>query len=256
MAKRKRQNHVNYDFDYEPSFKLHKTNNIDNITRLDNFHIKEIEPKTKNQEHTFNAYRKNKNLLLHGSAGTGKTFISLYLGLNSIMNDMTYHKLVIVRNVVPTREVGHLPGDLDKKIEVYELPYKQIINQLFHRGDAYEIMKKKRKIEFLSTSFIRGITFENTIVIVDEFQNMNDMEIHSIITRIGNNCKIIFSGDTNQNDLSNKGNEKSGLNVLMNIVDRMDLFTKIQFSHDDIVRSDFVKSYIIARDKYFSNLTY
>jgi len=254
MAKRKRNSITpEYYESFEPHLKLHKNSNLDNIVRLDNFHLKEVEPKTDNQARTFSAYHQNKNLLLHGSAGTGKTFISMYLGLNSILNNTGYYKLVIVRSVVPTREVGHLPGDLDKKIEVYELPYKQITNELFNRGDAYEVMKKKRKIEFLSTSFIRGVTFDNAIVIVDEVQNMSDMEIHTIVTRIGSNCKIIFSGDTNQDDLTNKRHEKSGLSIFMDIIGRMNSFAMIEFDYSDIVRSDFVKSYIISREHYFTN---
>jgi len=247
MAKRKRQNHVNYDFDYDTPLKLHKSNNLDNITRLDNFYLREIYPKTENQELTFEAYHKNKNLLLHGSAGTGKTFISMYLGLNSIMNNTGYHKLAIVRSVVPTREVGHLPGDLEKKIEVYELPYKQITNQLFHRGDAYEIMKKKRKIEFLSTSFIRGITFESTVILVDEIQNLSFHELDSVMTRIGENCKIIFCGDFRQSDLK-RMDEKQGLHNFMEILSGMNHFAYINFSQEDIVRSALVKDYIINKE--------
>lgn len=247
MAKRKKQLHVNHDFDNASShLKLHK--NFDNLARLDNFHLREIEPKTENQEKTFQAYHQNKNLLLHGSAGTGKTFISMYLGLNSIMNNTGYHRVSIVRSVVPTREVGHLPGDLEKKIEVYELPYKQIVNQLFHRGDAYEIMKKKRKIEFLSTSFIRGITFESTIIIVDEIANLSFHELDSVMTRIGENCKIIFCGDFKQSDLK-RTEEKQGLHNFMEILSGMKHFEHVEFTQRDIVRSELVKSYIINKER-------
>lgn len=247
MAKRKKQLHVNHDFDNTPShLKLHK--NFDNLARLDNFHLREIEPKTENQEKTFQAYHQNKNLLLHGSAGTGKTFISMYLGLNSIMNNTGYHRVSIVRSVVPTREVGHLPGDLEKKIEVYELPYKQIVNQLFHRGDAYEIMKKKRKIEFLSTSFIRGITFESTVIIVDEIANLSFHELDSVMTRIGDNCKIIFCGDFKQSDLK-RTEEKQGLHNFMEILSGMKHFEHVEFTQRDIVRSELVKSYIINKER-------
>ena len=111
----------------------------------------------------------------------------MYLGLDHITNKSKYNKLCIVRSVVPTREVGHLPGDLDKKIEVYEMPYKSIVNELLMRGDAYEILKKKRLVEFLSTSFVRGITFDNAIILVDEIQNLSFHELDSIMTRVGNN---------------------------------------------------------------------
>jgi len=248
MAKRKRQNHTHEFERSETHLKLHKSSNLDNITRLDNFYIKEITPKTENQQIVFDSYYQNKNLLLHGSAGTGKTFISLYLALNSILTKNDFYKLAIVRSIVPTRDVGFLPGDLDRKIEVYELPYKQIVNDLFHRGDAYEILKKKRKIEFLSTSFIRGITFDNTIVLVDEVQNMSFHETDSVMTRIGNNCKIIFCGDFRQSDLK-KMDERQGLHNFMEILSGMKQFQHIEFEQKDIVRSSIVKDYIINKER-------
>ena len=171
----------------------------------------------------------------------------MYLGLDHITNKSKYNKLCIVRSVVPTREVGHLPGDLDKKIEVYEMPYKSIVNELLMRGDAYEILKKKRLIEFLSTSFVRGITFDNAIILVDEIQNLSFHELDSIMTRVGNNCRIIFSGDFKQSDLKNV-RERQGLHNFMEILSGMKNFEKIDFSQNDIVRSELVKNYIIQKE--------
>lgn len=248
MAKRKRNTIApEYYETFEPHLKLHKNSNLDNIVRLDNFHLKEVEPKTDNQARTFSAYHHNKNLLLHGSAGTGKTFVSMYLGLHSILNNTGFHRLVIVRSVVPTREVGHLPGDLEKKIEVYELPYKQITNELFNRGDAYEVMKKKRKIEFLSTSFIRGVTFDNAVIIVDEIQNLSFHELDSVMTRLGENCKVIFCGDFKQTDLKTRS-DRQGLHNFMEILNGMNHFERINFQQEDIVRSALVKDYIINKE--------
>ena len=248
MAKRKRQNYIyteqeNHDF----PLKLHKSSNLDNITRLDNFNLKKIEPKTINQKIVFDSYEKGKNLLLHGSAGTGKTFISIYLSLEQIIDKKDFKKIAIIRSVVPTRDVGFLPGDLEKKIEVYELPYKQIINDLFHRGDAYEIMKKKKKLDFLSTSFIRGVTFEDAILIVDEIQNMNFGELDTIMTRMGENCRIIFCGDFRQSDLK-KSEERQGIHNFMEILSGMKRFQYVQFEQNDIVRSPIVKDYIINNE--------
>jgi len=249
MAKRQKNLHINnYVHDYnDPHLKIIKSKNLDKLSKLHNFKLKEIFAKTQNQSKTFDAFYKDKNLLLHGSAGTGKTFISMFLGLDSILNNTNFYNLSIVRSAVPTREVGHLPGDLDKKIEIYELPYKQIVNDLLNRGDAYEIMKKKRKINFISTSFVRGLTFENSIVLVDEIQNLSFHELDSVMTRIGENCKIIFSGDFKQSDLKSF-NEKQGLHNFMEILSGMKNFETINFKQEDIVRSSLVKDYIICKE--------
>ena len=160
------------------------------------FKIKKIEPLTENQKISFEQYHNGKNLMLHGIAGTGKSFISVYLALNEIMNEnKNYNKIIIVRSVVPTRDMGFLPGNSKEKTKVYEAPYYAICGELFGRGDAYEILKQKGLVDFISTSFIRGITLNNCIIIVDEIANMTLHELDSIITRVGKNCKIIFSGD-------------------------------------------------------------
>jgi phosphate starvation-inducible protein PhoH len=213
-----------------------------------NFKLKHIEPLTDNQRRTFEAYHDGKNLLLHGIAGTGKSFLSIYLSLQSILSDSTrYKKLVIVRSVVPTRDMGFLPGNNKEKSKVYEAPYLAIFSELFERGDAYEYLKSKNLVDFVSTSFIRGITLSNCIVVVDEIANMSAHELDSIITRIGHNCKIIFCGDFRQSDFT-KEQEKEGLKDFMKVIDRMKSFEFIDFQREDIVRSPLVREYIIAKD--------
>lgn len=211
-----------------------------------------VNPLTTNQQSAFLSYKKNnKNLILHGSAGTGKTFISIYLALEEIMekSKKTYNKLYIIRSVVPTRDVGFLPGDKTEKIEVYEDPYTSICAELFNKDkDAYEKLKNQRIIEFLPTSFIRGITFDNSIIIVDECQNLNFHELDSVITRIGRDSKIIFCGDFYQTDFT-KQSDKQGLEKFIKILCNLHTFDKIEFTYDDIVRSDLVKAYIIAKNK-------
>lgn len=214
-----------------------------------NFQLKAIEPLTKHQKESFEAYEAGKNLMLHGIAGTGKSFISLYLSLNQILTDNTqYKKIVIVRSVVPTRDMGFLPGNSKEKAKVYEAPYYAICTELFGRGDSYEYLKQRDLIEFISTSFIRGITLNNCIIIVDEIANMTLHELDSVITRVGKNCKIIFSGDFRQSDFT-KDHERNGLPQFMRIVERMKSFTFIDFDENDIVRSSMVKDYIIWKDK-------
>lgn len=212
-------------------------------------HLKPIAPLTTNQERTFEGFYQDKNLLLHGSAGTGKTFISLYLALNEILeghND--YNKIIIIRSVVPTRDMGFLPGNAKEKSKVYEAPYYAICSELFGRGDAYEILKTKNQIEFQTTSFVRGITFNNAIVIVDEMQNMTYQELDSVITRIGDNCKIMLCGDFKQSDLQ-RDSERRGILDFMRILHKMNAFKNVEFTKEDIVRSSLVKSYIIAKEE-------
>lgn len=220
----------------------------ENVLKL-NFKLKHFEPLTDNQRITFEKYHDGKNLLLHGIAGTGKSFLSIYLSLQSILSDASrYKKLVIVRSVVPTRDMGFLPGNNKEKTKVYEAPYLAIFSELFGRGDAYEYLKQKGIVDFISTSFIRGTTLNDCIIVVDEIANMTLHELDSVITRVGKNCKILFCGDFRQSDFT-KEHEKNGLIDFMRIINKMKSFEFIDFTEQDIVRSAMVKEYIIAKDK-------
>lgn len=214
------------------------------------FQLRNVEPLTENQRKAFESYfDDNKNLLLHGIAGTGKTFLSMYFALKDVLdNNTNFKKVVIVRSVVPTRDMGFLPGNQAEKSKVYEAPYFSICTELFGRGDAYDILKNKKIIDFVTTSFIRGITLNNTIIIVDETQNLTLHELDSVITRIGKNCKVIYSGDFRQSDLT-KEQERNGLRDFMRILDNMKSFEYVEFDQNDIVRSSIVKEYIITKDK-------
>ena len=203
-----------------------------------NFELREIEPLTRNQ---LKAFESTKNLVLHGLAGTGKTFISSYLAYDDMAKG-AYQNLVIIRSAVPTRDIGFLPGTEKEKGSVYEEPYKDIANDLFGRGDAYEILKNKGLVHFMTTSFIRGITLRDAVILIDECQNMSFHELDSIITRVGEECRIIFCGDFRQSDLS-----KNGLKDFIRIVKAMDQFDLIDFEIKDIVRSGFVKDYITVK---------
>jgi len=219
-----------------------------------NFNLKYIEPLTVNQKLTFDSFEKDKNLLLHGIAGTGKSFISLYLSLRQILDqkDPRYKRVIIVRSVVPTRDMGFLPGSNKDKAKVYEAPYQAIFTELFGRGDAYEYLKSKNIVDFISTSFIRGITLSDSIIVVDEIANMSSHELDSIITRIGKNCRVLFCGDFRQSDFT-KEQDRQGLRDFMKILHRMKSFEFIDFQKEDIVRSNLVKEYIIAKDNLNMN---
>ena len=215
--------------------------------------LKTIEPLTTNQELAFKAYKDNKQLILHGAAGTGKTFISLYLALAEVLDESTpYEKVYMVRSLVPTREIGFLPGDHEDKSNLYQIPYKNMLKYNFEMPSdndfefLYTNLKAQDTISFWSTSFIRGTTFDDAVIIVDEFSNLNFHELDSIITRIGNNCRIIFSGDAAQSDLI-KSNDKTGILDFMQIVQSMPSFECVEFGIDDIVRSGLVREYLIAK---------
>jgi len=210
--------------------------------------LRRVEPKTRNQSRIWNEYARGQNILAHGVAGTGKTFISVYLAIKDILQQK-YHDLTIVRSVVPTRDMGFLPGSAAKKSEIYEGPYKGICSDIFQRGDAYDILKGKGMVNFTSTSFIRGITIEDSVVLVDECQNMTFHELDTIITRLGRNCKVLFCGDFRQSDLK-FDDEKNGLKSFMSIIKRMKQFTGVEFDEEDIVRSGLVKDYIISKLNY------
>ena len=218
-----------------------------NLGKL-NFDLQSVHPLTDNQHLIFNGWEDNKNLLMTGTAGTGKSFLALYLAMRDVMEDPTHTRVVIVRSVVPTRGVGFLPGNTKEKTKVYEAPYYSIFNELFGRGDAYEYMKNNKIVEFMSTSFVRGITINDAVVVIDEIQNMTASELHSVFTRIGKNCRVIIAGDIKQNDL-NKNREMSGFADFVRVLQNMASFEFIEFTTQDVVRSSLVRDYIIARDR-------
>ena len=224
----------------------------ENNTLTANFSVDPtIKPMTDNQRTAFSAWADGFNLMLHGIAGTGKTFLAIYFAISEVMKSATpYKKVYIIRSTVPTINQGFMPGTQKQKEAVYEEPYHEIAKKLFGRDDAYAILKQKGLVEFRSTSFLRGVTFDNCIIVVDEVQNMSDGELHTIMTRVGEDSKIIFCGDLKQDDLtSERYNEQSGLRDFLRIIDSMKEFDFVEFQIEDIVRSKLVKSYIIARDK-------
>ncbi len=210
--------------------------------------LEDIEPLTYTQRQVFQSYNAGNHLVLHGCAGTGKTFLSTYLGIRDVLEKVDQkQKVILVRSVVPTRDMGFLPGNMTEKTKVYETPYRDLMASMFNRGDAYDILKNKGKIEFVTTSFIRGQTWDDAIVIVDEAQNLSFQELHSVITRVGENSRIVLCGDRKQDDLtSERFKESSGLEQFLNILTLMDSFDIIDFQTDDIVRSGLVREYILA----------
>ena len=215
--------------------------------------MREIEPLTDNQRLLYNAYAEDKNLIAYGVAGTGKTFITLYNALQDVLDPHTpYEKIYLVRSLVSTREIGFLPGDHEDKSFLYQIPYKNMVKYMFEMPSEadfemlYGNLKAQDTISFWSTSFIRGTTFDKAIIIVDEFQNLNFHELDSIITRVGENSKIMFCGDATQSDLV-KTNERNGIIGFMEILRNMSSVDIVEFGVEDIVRSGLVKEYILTK---------
>ena len=216
-------------------------------------YLLDISPLTDNQEQMFNEWEDDKNLFVYGCAGTGKTFIALYLALRDVLaEDSPYDKVYIVRSLVATREIGFLPGDHEDKSSLYQMPYKNMVKHMFEMPDdasfemLYANLKAQETISFWSTSFLRGTTLDNAIVIVDECQNLNFHELDSLITRIGQDSKVIFAGDVAQTDLQ-KTAEKDGILDFQRILREMDEVSMVEFGIEDIVRSGIVKSYLINK---------
>tara|TARA_B100001093_G_scaffold274297_1_gene262234 strand:+ start:652 stop:1413 length:762 start_codon:yes stop_codon:yes gene_type:complete len=220
---------------------------------LNSEYLVDITPITDNQKRLFDSYNEGKQIIAYGAAGTGKTFITLYNALKDVLSENTpYDKIYIVRSLVATREIGFLPGDHEDKSSYYQIPYKHMVKYMFQMpSDAdfemlYGNLRAQETIKFWSTSFLRGTTLDDAIIIVDEFQNLNFHELDSIITRVGENTKIVFCGDASQTDLT-KTNEKNGIVDFMKILRAMPSFEMIEFGIDDIVRSGLVKEYLIAK---------
>lgn len=213
--------------------------------------LKTFAPLTENQALFFNSYKVGEYfMMLSGSAGTGKSFIALYKALEEVMDKSnSFNQVLIVRSAVQTRDVGFLKGSLEEKTSLYELPYEQISATLFNKKDAYQRLKEQGYIEFTTTTALRGLSIDNSIVIVDECQNMTWGELSTVITRIGHQSKIIFVGDTKQNDLTKKSSEVSGMPDFLTVANSMPEFCRIHFTPEDIVRSSLVKSWIIACEK-------
>lgn len=217
--------------------------------------LKNIEPMTVNQSKTFDAFQNDKNLMLHGCAGTGKTFIMIYLAMKAVLSRRVEQtKVVIVRSMLPTRDIGFLPGDEEDKSYLYQVPYQNMVRFMFKQPDErsfdqlYNNLRNQGTVDFLSTSFLRGVTIDNGVIIVDECQNLNFHELDTIITRVGQDTKIIFAGDIQQTDLT-KTNDRNGILDFVNIMQQMKEMDCIEFDIGDIVRSGLLKSYLINKIK-------
>lgn len=228
------------------------TKSVNNHLKLRLDDLKTFEPLTENQKIFFESYKRGDYFVaLHGVAGTGKTFCALYKAIEEVMDKSNpFDKIIVVRSAVQGREMGHLPGDVNEKMEIYQQPYRQICDTLFGRKDAWDRLEEQGYIQFISTSFIRGMSFDDAIIIVDEMQNLTYEEIDTVMTRVGYRSKILWCGDYRQTDLNKKKNDMSGILKFFDIAQHMSAFTRIEFTPDDIVRSSLVKEYILAKLRY------
>lgn len=211
--------------------------------------LKTVTPLTLNQSRAMDQFRRGKDLFLHGTAGTGKTFVGMYLALDVVLNFSGYNQVIVIRSTVPCRDIGFLPGSKAEKVKQYATPYMDICSKLFNRADAYGILEQKNILSFEPTSFLRGNTFEKSIVIADEIQNMNWDELSTIMTRIGDSSRLILSGDTKQSSLKERDG-KNDIHKLINVCQDMNRFCFVQMEIRDIVRGSFVRDFIVACEKF------
>ena len=221
---------------------------LGNRKRFTEKDLVQVVPKTNNQKLALELCGGNSTAVgLIGSAGVGKSYLALYSALQQVFDpSLPYEKIVVARSAVATRDIGFLKGDLDQKSEVFELPYHSLARELMPRfNSAYDHLKSLGYLEFTCTSYLRGLTYHDTIIIVDEIQNLSRHEIYTILTRLGENSKVIFCGDSKQTDL--KANQ-SGFKYLIELSEKLQegMCSVVQFTVDDIVRSEFVKAVIMA----------
>lgn len=237
---------VQSDFGFDKKIKREKRRRHKKLLNYRD-EVKDVSPKTPNQEQLFRSFFEEKHILLHGCAGTGKSYCALYLALKDLF-DGRYDRMIILRSTVPTRDVGFLPGTLQEKIAMYEEPYEEIVNDLLNRKGAYNDLKKDEVLQFKSTSFLRGVTWSNALIIADEIQNCTWHELCSLVTRIGEGSRLILLGDRDQNDLSqHRKNEQSGLESAIKVCHNMSMFDVVEFGVQDVLRSDLVKEFLMVK---------
>jgi phosphate starvation-inducible PhoH-like protein len=212
--------------------------------------LKNIQPKTEAQRELFASYLGfNNHVVANGFPGTGKTYLSFWLALNSILSpDHDQDHIIIVRSAVPSRDIGFLPGTEKEKMAPFEIAYKDIVHDLIGKPSSYDDMCEAGKIKFMPTSFLRGLTWDNAIIIIDEIQNLTWQEIHTVMTRVGKKSRVLVCGDISQNDLLNKRNEETGIGNFLKVAENMENFDIVHFHKDDVVRSGFVRDWIIAKE--------
>jgi predicted ribonuclease YlaK len=252
MARKAPMKSLDADHHGEPRELTKPSKPINNSLKIRIDDLKTFSPLTENQKLFFEAYKRGDYFVaLHGVAGTGKTFCALYKAIEEVLDKSNpFDKIIVVRSAVQSREIGHLPGDVNEKMEIYEQPYRQICETLFGRKDAWDRLEEQGHISFISTSFIRGMSFDDAIIIVDEMQNLTFEEIDTVMTRVGYRSKIMWCGDYRQTDLNKRKSDVSGILKFFDIAQHMSAFTRIEFTVDDIVRSSLVKDYILAKLRY------
>lgn len=212
--------------------------------------LKNIKPMTESQRQLFEAYLASEaHVIANGFPGTGKTYLSFWLALNSVLSpDTDQDQIIVVRSAVPSRDIGFLPGTEKEKMAPFEVAYKDIVQDLIGKPSSYDDMCEAGKIKFMPTSFLRGLTWDNAVIIIDEIQNLSWQEIHTVMTRIGKNSRVLVCGDISQNDLASKRYEESGIQNFLKVAKRMRSFELVEFTKHDVVRSGFVRDWILAKE--------
>jgi phosphate starvation-inducible PhoH-like protein len=202
--------------------------------------FKDVKPLNYIQEQYLDAIKQNDVVFGVGSAGTGKTYIAASYAAGELFHRRV-NKIILTRpNIETGRGLGFLPGELDEKYAPYLEPFDNVFQRSLGKG-FYEYALKNKDIEPRPIGFMRGATFDNAIVLVDEAQNLTKTELKMLLSRVGKNCKVILSGDPDQRDISN-----SGLEDAIKRLEQIEGVEVVRFLEQDIVRSRMCKQIIIA----------
>jgi phosphate starvation-inducible PhoH-like protein len=202
-----------------------------------------IQPKNMAQQIYLEAIERSDVVFGIGSAGTGKTYVAASYAAEKLYYRETSKIIVTRPNVEASRSLGFLPGELEEKYAPYLEPFEGVFIRAFGKS-LYELFKKRGQIDPRPLGFMRGATFDDAIVLVDECQNMTEKEFKLLLTRIGHNSKVIFSGDSRQVDIPDSG--------LMSTIQRLQYIPSIEvveFYPSDIVRSDLCKQIILEYER-------
>ena len=197
-------------------------------------------PRNENQEEYLNALKDSDQVIVFGPAGTGKTYCVATFAANQY-HLKNINKIVITRpHVAVGKDIGYLPGTLEEKCAPWALPVIDVLEKHLTKG-VVETGLKNENIEVAPLALMRGRSFENTFVIVDEAQNITLPELKMLVTRIGEGSKLVLNGDVQQSDLK----EADGLSKITHYAKKHMLpIPIIEFTIDDVVRSDICKEWI------------
>tara|TARA_R100000005_G_scaffold96464_1_gene83605 strand:- start:3182 stop:3919 length:738 start_codon:yes stop_codon:yes gene_type:complete len=208
-----------------------------------NFNVKNRYALTENQKNFVSTLlqQDTKIVFADGFAGTAKTYLSVF-GALTLLAAGKLEQIIYIRSVVESanQKIGHLPGQLDEKFLPYSLPMMDKLDELVTKTTANSLFKKEY-IKCLPVNFTRGLTFKNSIVVIDEAQNLTRQEITTLLTRFGEGSRYVVVGDSNQSDINGKSGFSPIIKAFTNDISKGNGIHSFFFDNTDIVRSKILK---------------